>query len=53
MNKKSLLYLENGEVFQGLSFGYEGETTGEVVFNTSMTGYQLSLIHISEPTRPY
>ena len=40
MNKKSLLYLENGEVFQGLSFGYEGETTGEVVFNTSMTGYQ-------------
>ena len=40
MNKKSVLYLENGEVFQGLSFGYEGETAGEIVFNTSMTGYQ-------------
>ena len=40
MNRKSILYLENGEVFNGLSFGYEGETAGEIVFNTSMTGYQ-------------
>ena len=37
MNRKSILYLENGEVFNGLSFGYEGETAGEIVFNTSMT----------------
>jgi carbamoyl-phosphate synthase small subunit len=34
------LALENGAVFTGKSFGAEGEITGEVVFNTSMTGYQ-------------
>ncbi len=34
------LALEDGTVFTGLSFGAEGTTTGEVVFNTSMTGYQ-------------
>jgi len=34
------LALENGEVFTGESFGTEGEVTGEVVFNTSITGYQ-------------
>jgi carbamoyl-phosphate synthase small subunit len=34
------LALENGSVFTGLHFGAEGETDGEVVFNTSMTGYQ-------------
>ncbi len=34
------LILENGTVFIGTSFGAQGETTGEVVFNTSMTGYQ-------------
>lgn len=34
------LALENGVVFTGESFGTEGEGTGEVVFNTSMTGYQ-------------
>ena len=34
------LVLENGLVFTGESFGADGETTGEVVFNTSMTGYQ-------------
>lgn len=32
--------LEDGTVFKGKSFGSEGEITGEVVFNTSMTGYQ-------------
>jgi carbamoyl-phosphate synthase small subunit len=37
---KATLVLENGTVFQGESFGALGETTGEVVFNTSMTGYQ-------------
>ncbi len=34
------LALENGVVLTGASFGAEGEVTGEVVFNTSMTGYQ-------------
>lgn len=37
---KAKLVLENGAVFTGESFGATGETTGEVVFNTSMTGYQ-------------
>jgi carbamoyl-phosphate synthase small subunit len=37
---KALLVLADGTVFEGLSFGSEGETIGEVVFNTSMTGYQ-------------
>jgi len=39
-NKKALLVLEDNKVFSGRSFGAEGETTGEVVFNTSMMGYQ-------------
>ena len=34
------LVLENGSVYQGTAFGHIGETTGEVVFNTSHTGYQ-------------
>ncbi|MCX7913846.1 MAG: glutamine-hydrolyzing carbamoyl-phosphate synthase small subunit [Thermodesulfovibrionales bacterium] len=37
---KALLVLADGSVFEGESFGYEGESIGEVVFNTSMTGYQ-------------
>jgi len=32
--------LENGEYFIGHSIGYEGDAEGEIVFNTSMTGYQ-------------
>lgn len=36
----AILALENGTWFQGVSAGAAGETTGEVVFNTSMTGYQ-------------
>ncbi len=36
----ALLVLSDGTVFEGGSFGTEGETIGEVVFNTSMTGYQ-------------
>lgn len=38
--KKTALALADGTVFAGESFGAEGETAGEVVFNTSMTGYQ-------------
>ena len=98
--RKAKIALEDGRIFAGLSFGATGERYGEVVFNTSMAGYQeiltdpsykgqivtmtyplignygvnpediesrkpfvegfvvkecshLSLIHISEPTRPY
>ncbi len=41
MNKtKAVLALESGDIFEGISFGYKGERLGEVVFNTSMTGYQ-------------
>jgi carbamoyl-phosphate synthase small subunit len=41
INKKNaLLVLTDGTVFEGYNFGAEGETIGEVVFNTSMTGYQ-------------
>ena len=38
--KTAILALADGTVFEGYSFGAEGETAGEVVFNTSMTGYQ-------------
>lgn len=38
--KKAILALADGLVFEGRSFGAEGETSGEIVFNTSMTGYQ-------------
>lgn len=37
---KCKLILENGTVFEGKAFGYEKETVGEVVFNTSMAGYE-------------
>ncbi len=37
---KTVLVLEDGLTFEGSSFGFKGEAIGEVVFNTSMTGYQ-------------
>ncbi len=37
---KAVLLLEDGTVFEGASFGAKGLKCGEVVFNTSMTGYQ-------------
>jgi carbamoyl-phosphate synthase small subunit len=37
---KALLALEDGLVLEGRSFGAQGEAAGELVFNTSMTGYQ-------------
>ncbi|MGZ8488508.1 MAG: glutamine-hydrolyzing carbamoyl-phosphate synthase small subunit [Candidatus Binatia bacterium] len=37
---KAILALADGKVFTGVGFGAEGEVVGEVVFNTSMTGYQ-------------
>ena len=36
----ALLALEDGTIFSGKSIGADGETSGEVVFNTAMTGYQ-------------
>ena len=37
---KGILVLENKKVFKGIGFGYQGTATGEVCFNTSITGYQ-------------
>ena len=39
MEKKIYVTLENGKVFEGISFGAEKETIGELVFTTGMTGY--------------
>ena len=39
----ALLVLEDGTVLRGSSFGAQGETFGEMVFNTAMTGYQETL----------
>lgn len=40
MSQPAILALANGSLFRGIAIGSEGHTTGEVVFNTSMTGYQ-------------
>ena len=37
---EGLIYLEDGSVYKGHGFGFRGTRTGELVFNTSMTGYQ-------------
>ncbi|HOO71045.1 MAG TPA: glutamine-hydrolyzing carbamoyl-phosphate synthase small subunit [Spirochaetota bacterium] len=37
---KAYLVLEDGTIFEGKPFGHDGETMGEAVFNTSMSGYQ-------------
>jgi len=39
-SKEAILVLEKGAYFKGQSFGYDGDAEGEIVFNTSMTGYQ-------------
>ena len=38
--KQAILLLDDGREFYGNSFGHHGETTGEVCFNTGMSGYQ-------------
>ena len=38
--KPALLALADGSIFKGVSIGADGQTVGEVVFNTAMTGYQ-------------
>ncbi|MGH8492799.1 MAG: glutamine-hydrolyzing carbamoyl-phosphate synthase small subunit [Moraxellaceae bacterium] len=40
MSKPALLVLQDGSVFRGTSIGADGISSGEVVFNTAMTGYQ-------------
>ena len=40
MNHTALLALEDGSLFYGKSIGFDGQTVGEVVFNTAITGYQ-------------
>jgi len=40
LNKPAILALEDGSVFHGTAIGADGQTSGEVVFNTAMTGYQ-------------
>ena len=40
LSNKAILVLEDGRTFYGASFGAGGETFGEIVFNTSMSGYQ-------------
>ncbi len=40
MTVPAILALADGRVFKGISIGFEGESIGEVVFNTAMTGYQ-------------
>lgn len=40
MSHKAILYLEDGTIFHGESLSHHGESAGEVVFNTAMSGYQ-------------
>ena len=40
LSKPALLVLEDGSQFDGISIGIDGQSVGEVVFNTAMTGYQ-------------
>jgi len=40
LGKAALLALADGSIFRGVAIGIEGQATGEVVFNTAMTGYQ-------------
>ncbi|MEE9142840.1 MAG: carbamoyl-phosphate synthase domain-containing protein, partial [Gammaproteobacteria bacterium] len=40
MSRPAILTLADGTVFRGVSVGADGQSVGEVVFNTAMTGYQ-------------
>jgi len=40
LTRPAILALEDGSIFRGIAIGADGESSGEVVFNTSMTGYQ-------------
>src|SRR5205814_6877166 len=43
MRREAILVLEDGRTFRGEAYGSVGETFGEAVFNTGMTGYQETL----------
>ncbi len=43
INKNAKLVLEDGSIYEAYSFGYEKSSAGEIVFNTSMIGYNESL----------
>ena len=45
--KPAVLVLEDGSVFEGFSLGKIGVATGEICYNTGMTGYQEILIHLT------
>ena len=46
-DSSAILLLDDGTCFEGLSFGAVGTVSGEVVFNTGMTGYQdLRMIYL-------
>lgn len=47
MQQPALLALADGTLFRGISIGVPGQTVGEVVFNTAMTGYQEVLTDLS------
>ena len=40
IDSTAILVLQNGKFFRGVGLGYKGTATGEVCFNTSITGYQ-------------
>ncbi len=40
IDSNAILVLQNGQFFKGIGLGYQGTATGEVCFNTSITGYQ-------------
>ena len=40
IDSNAILILQSGKFFKGLGLGYQGTATGEVCFNTSITGYQ-------------
>ena len=42
-DRKAIIALEDGRVFEGKAFGAGGERSGELVFNTALTGYEESL----------
>ncbi len=47
LSRPAILALEDGSVFHGTAIGADGQTSGEVVFNTAMTGYQEILTDLS------
>ena len=48
IDSNAILVLQNGKFFKGLGLGYQGTATGEVCFNTSITGYQEKVEEMKE-----